>query len=408
MLEDLGFEGFVGTPFHSRTAAEVQTGAWFPWPPYITPDIYTDFREELAAMRTAATLNEMSPLSKIRITGPDAPLLADRIIPRDAISQAVGQILYSPWCNESGKVVADGLIFRFGENDYVFVAGPQEKWFSMNAGDLDVEIEDISPTIGILALQGPNSTAVLEAATGEDWGDLAFSRITKTRIGGVDVDVSRQGFTGETGYELWVGADDAVAMWDGLVAVGDPHGLRPAGEYAIDVARVEAGLLIIGADYVGAGPDPTPSHPDDRSLMAPCSPFELRLGRLVDFEKEHFIGKQALLDEQAAGGPPLRMIGLSLDWQAMLRHQIESGVLADMFPRVHPIPFPVLQGADRVGYATSVTWSPTVGMLIGLGHIDTDLAKPGRQLSVLWSAAGEEVEVPAEVVSLPFRPYRRA
>lgn len=407
MLEDLGVEGFVGTPFHKRTAAAVETASWYPWPPYIVPDIYTDFREELAAMRTAATLNEMSPLSKTRIRGPDAARLANRLLPRNALTQDVGQILYSPWCNEEGKMVADGLVFRFGEEEYVFVAGPQEQWFTMNAGGLDVEVDDISPSIGILALQGPESTEVLEGATGQDWSSLGFSRMRKTDIGGASVDVSRQGFTGEVGYELWVSPEGACPMWDALMEAGGEYGLRPAGEYAIDIARVEAGLLIIGADYMGAGPDPTPPV-DDVTQMRECSPFELRLGRFIDFDKPDFVGRQALMDEQAAGGAPRRMVGLSIDWRAMLEYQLERGEFVQMFPRVHDMPLPVIDSGERVGYATSVTWGPSVGMLIGLGHIDRASANLGAQLSVLWSANGQTVEIAAEVVRLPFRPHRRA
>ncbi len=407
MLEDLGVEGFVGTPFHKRSAAAVETSSWFPWPPYIVPDIYTDFREELAAMRTAATLNEMSPLSKTRISGPDAPLLANRILTRNAQAQEVGQVLYSPWCNEEGKMVADGLVFRFAEEEYVFVAGPQQQWFTMNADGLDVEVEDISPSIGILALQGPRSTEVLERTTGQDWSSLKFSRIRRTEIAGAPVDVSRQGFTGEVGYELWVSPEGACPMWDALVEAGRDCGLRPAGEYAIDIARVEAGLLIIGADYMGAGPDPTPPV-DDPTQMRECSPVELRLGRFVDFDKPHFIGRQALLDEQAAGGAPRRMVGLTIDWRAMLEYQLEQGELVQMFPRVHDMPLPVIDSGNVVGYATSVTWGPTVGKLIGLGHIDKESANLGAKLSVLWSANGRTVEIGAEIVRLPFRPHRRA
>jgi aminomethyltransferase len=407
MLEDLGFDGFIGTPFHSRSATMMETSSWFVWPPYIVPDIYTDFNEELAAMRTTATINEMSPLSKTRVFGPDAGRFADRILPRDALNQDVGQILYSPSCNESGKMIADGLIFRFAKDEYVFVAGPQQQWFEANADGFAVEITDISASIGILALQGPLSTKVLEAATRQDWSDVGFSRIRKTTIAGVEVDVSRQGFTGEVGYEVWVDPDGAPATWDKLVEVGSPLGLRPAGEFAIDIARVEAGLLIIGADYMGAGPDPTPPV-DDVTQMRECSPVELRLGRLLNFDTGDFIGRDALLAEKEAGGPPRRMVGLSIDWRTMLEHQLERGELVTMFPRVHGMPLPVLSSGDRVGYATSVTWGPSVGMLIGLGHINKDVTESRNDVSVLWTASDQIVEIGATIVDLPFTKHRRA
>ena len=399
--------GPMGTPFHARTSAACETTCWFSWPPYHVVDIYTDFQQELRAMRTAATLNEMSPLSKIRVSGRDAPRLVHRLITRDAIAQQVGQVLYAPWCNQDGKVVGDGLVLRLDETTYMFVAGPSDQWFTSNAAGLDVQIEDISPTIGILALQGPRSRDVLEGASGEDWSQLPFSRLRRTEIGGVEVDVIRQGFTGELGYELWVAADGAVAMWDALVEAGEPHGLRPAGEYAIDIARVEAGLLIIGSDYMGAGPDPFNVHFAETD-QRPSSPFELRLGRLVDFTKDDFVGKRPLLEEQAAGGPPRRMVGLELDWRALVNFQLELGMMMEILPRVRTSPLPVMWNDRGIGLATSITWGPTVGKLIGLGHIEKAYEQSGTPLSVCLSMGDEQIMIDARVVDLPFRPHRRA
>ena len=223
----------------------------------------------------------------------------------------------------------------------------------------------------------------------------------------MEVDVIRQGFTGELGYELWVAADGAVAMWDALIEAGEPHGLRPAGEYAIDIARVEAGLLIIGSDYVGAGPDPFAVHFAETD-QRPSSPFELRLGRFVDFAKDDFVGKQALLEEQAAGGPPRRMVGLELDWRALVRLQLERGVMMEMLPRVGRDPLPVMREDRGIGLATSVTWGPSVGKLIGFGHIEKAHKRSGTSLSVRWSIGDEHIVIDARVVDLPFRPHRRA
>lgn len=397
----------VGTPFHPRTSAACETPFWYSWPPYHVVDIYTDSRQELRAMREKATLNEMSPLSKIRVSGPDAAAFANRLITRDALAQEVGQVLYAPWCNEHGKVVGDGLVLRLDMNTYMFVAGPSGRWFRSNSAGLDVEIDDVSPHIGILALQGPRSRDVLERATGEDWSQLRFSRLRRTEIGGVEVDVIRQGFTGELGYELWVVADGAVPMWDALTEAGEPYGLRPAGEYAIDIARVEAGLLIIGADYVGAGPDPFNVHFAETD-QRPSSPFELRLGRFVDFAKQDYVGRQALLDERARGGPPRRMVGLELDWRALVGRQIERGVMMDLVPRVSREPLPVLDRGRGVGLATSVTWGPSVGKLIGFGHLEKRYAQPSTALSVRWTLGHEQITIDARVVDLPFRAHRRA
>ncbi len=396
----------VGTPFHERTQAASQTPFWYEWGPYQVVDIFTDFRQELKAMRRDATLNEMSPLNKYRFSGPDAPRLADRLITRDAVTQGVGQILYSPWCNEAGKIVGDGLIFRTHETKYIFVAGPSDEWFASNAAGMDVEIEDVTAEIGIMAVQGPKSPEVLQAATGEDVSDLRFSHIRRTEIGGMAVDVMRQGFTGERGYELWVDAGDAVAMWDALVDAGEPFGLIPAGEYAIDIARVEAGLLIIGADYRGGGPDPTMDNVDDPHARPP-SPFEMRMGRFVDFGKDDFNGKQALLDEQAAGGPPLRMVGLEIDWKALVALQLEGAGVSDLMPRVSRDALPIVRDGRRVGMATSVTWGPSVGKLIGFGHIEKELEPSGTELSVQWPMGDELVTIGASVTDLPFLAHHR-
>ena len=397
----------VGTPFHPRTSAACETPYWYSWPPYHVVDIYTDHREELQAMREAAVVGEMSPLSKIRVSGRDAHLFANRLITRDAIAQEVGQVLYTPWCNEHGKVVGDGLVLRSDTRTYMFVAGPGDRWFATNAAGFEVHIEDVSPRIGILALQGPRSRDVLEDASGEDWSGLSFSRLRRTEIGGVQVDVIRQGFTGELGYELWVGPEGAVDMWDALIEAGKPYGLRPAGEYAIDIARVEAGLLIIGADYMGAGPDPFNVH-FSKTDQRPSSPFELRMARFVDFTKENFVGKQALLDERARGGPPRRMVGLELDWRALVSLQLERGTMMDLFPRVSRHPLPVLSNGRGIGLATSVTWGPSVGMLIGFGHIEKEYEPVGTPLAIHWPIGPEKVEIGARVVDLPFRPHKRA
>ena len=305
------------------------------------------------------------------------------------------QVYYTPWCDERGRVVDDGTVCRLDETTYRWTsADPNYRWFTLNASGLDVRIEDVSETVAALALQGPKSRDVLEAATRQDWSGVRYFRRRKTEIGGIEVDVTRTGYTGDLGFELWAAAEDAVEMWDALFDAGRAFGIRPAGIRALDVARVEAGLILIEADYTSA------RHAI--SAEQEYSPFEIGLGRLVDFGKAEFVGKSALLAEQAAGGPPRRLVGLDIDWSGIeslfARHDQPPAVS----PLVHRDPIPVFKEGRQAGRATSTTWGPTIKKMIGLGSVPPSLAAPGTRLSVEWTVEGERGKVGATVVELPF------
>ena len=397
------FARVIGTPFHSRTEAATSTGEWYRWGDYFTVDVYTDPRQELDAMRENATVNEMSPLWKLRISGPDALQLIDEVVTRDFSGQEIGQIIYTPWCNQAGKVVGDGLILRDQENSFILVAGPNEDWFRLFSNDLDVAVVDITDTFGILAVQGPNSRDLLESAIGASLADLRFSRSRVCEIGGSEVRVIRQGFTGEHGYELWMEPKVAENVWDALFESGVSFDLVPAGEYAIDVARVEAGLLIIGSDYKGAGTwHGVESYPDNRQE---CSPGELNLGRFVDFSKEKFVGRQALIDEEAAGGPPDRLIGLELTDNAVRNlMEIEFGPILSKVSRNI---YQVNKASESVGYVTSLTWAYTLRKIIGLAHVDASAAVEGNEVSLVWLSGDREYELDGRLTELPFRKHLR-
>ncbi len=394
----------LGTPFHSRAELAASTPEWYRWGDYFVVDIYTDVKEELAAMRERVTVNEMSPLWKLRLSGPDSVELINAVITRDISGQEIDQIIYTPWCNQAGKVVGDGLLLREQEDSFVLVAGPNKDWFSSLSSGLDVDIEDITDTIGILALQGPRSRDVLEAASGRSFSDLAFSRSTLCELGASQVRVIRQGFTGELGYELWVEPKSGEDVWDSLFAVGGPSGLVPAGEYAIDVARVEAGLLIVGSDYKGAGFwSGVGPYPGDRQE---CSPGELNLGRFVDFSKEHFVGKQALVEERDAGGPSDRLLGLELTEDSISRlREIEFG---PVLPRVSRNVYRLNAGAAAVGYVTSLTWGYSLGKVVGLAHVQSSAAIDGNEVSLVWPTKDGEKMLDARLTDLPFRKHVRA
>ena len=221
----------VGTAFHPRTAPLNRKMQWREWSGYYASSTYADFHDiEYNAIREAAAVIDVSPLYKYRVTGPDAIRLADRVITRDATKLKVGQVYYTPWCDEHGKVIDDGTVHRVGEQELRWTAAdPQFRWLSQNAAGLDVAIEDVTEQVAALALQGPFSRAVLEAATGEDFGDLRYFRRRAAKLAGIDIDVSRTGYTGDLGYELWIPVEHAEAAWDAIFEAGGAYAIRPGG-----------------------------------------------------------------------------------------------------------------------------------------------------------------------------------
>ncbi len=299
----------VGTAFHPRTAPLNRKMQWREWSGYFASSVYADFHDiEYNAIREAAALIDVSPLYKYLVTGPDATRLVDRVITRDATRLAVGGVVYTPWCDEHGKVVDDGTVHRLDEGRYRWTAAdPQLRWLRQNSAGLDVTITEETEATAALALQGPLSRDVLEAATGESFGDLGYFRRRAAKVGRVAIDVSRTGYTGDLGYELWIPTERAVAVWDSLAKAGKAFGLRPAGMVALDVVRLEAGLILLEVDYTSA-----------RHAMNPdqhYSPFEIGLGRLVNFDKGDFVGRLALEREipgrwagAPARGTPARLV----------------------------------------------------------------------------------------------------
>ena len=386
----------VGTPFHPRTAPLNRKLQWREWAGYFASSAYADAHDiEYNAIREAAAVIDVSPLYKYRVAGPDALRLADRVVTRDASKLKVGQVIYTPWCDEHGKVVDDGTVHRIAEDELRWTAAdPQYRWLSLNAAGLDVEIEDVSDQVAALALQGPFSRAVLEAASGEAFGDLRYFRRRATTIAGVPVDVSRTGYTGDLGYELWLPAASATDVWDALFASGQAYAIRPAGMWALDVTRLEAGLIMLEVDYTSA-----------RHAMNPeqnYSPFEIGLGKLVSFDKRDFVGRRALEAEVAAGGPARRLVGLQLDWYDIEGLYDAQGLPPAISPFVDRSPTPVFADGRQVGKATSHGWSPILKQAIALAYVPARYERTGTRLQVEWTVEGRRGRVAASVVELPF------
>jgi aminomethyltransferase len=396
------------TPFHERTASLNRMQMWFNWDRYVVPDVYVDMHRELRATRDAVSMGDMSPLSKYEIRGPAAAAFLDHTVTRDVTKLEIGGVLYTPWTDDRGRVVGDGLLFRRESDTFRLTADPQLAWLTDHAKGSDVEIDDITDDYGLLAIQGPRSREVMEALTREAWGDLTFSHARTSRAVGVDLLVSRQGFTGELGYEIWVPAAAGPELWDAVAAAGEPFEIQPVAEYAIDVARVEAGLLIVGADYTGAGPD-RPGSVIELSSELVASPFEINMGGLVDLEKDtDFVGRSALRREVESGGARTQLVGLVIDHDAVARLFNQAGRPALLPNRVWWYPLPITANGRAVGRATSVTWAPTVGRVVGFGHLDKEFAVLGREVSVSWMMNDVLGDVSARVVELPFLSRRRA
>jgi aminomethyltransferase len=391
----------VGTAFHARTSELNTKMSWGEWSGYFAAAVYADFHDiEYSAIREQAALIDVTPLYKYAITGPDAARLVDRVMTRDVSKLPVGRVLYTPWCDEDGKVIDDGTVTRRAQDEFFWTAAdPTYRWFALNAAGLDVEVADVSEEVAGLALQGPRARLILEAATRQDWADVPYFGHRRTEVGGVDVHVTRTGYTGDLGYELWVPAGEAVEVWDAVWEAGRPHGIRPAGIRALDVARVEAGLILVEAEYTSA------RHAISREQA--YSPFEIGLGRLVDFGKPSFVGRHALELEQRRGGPARRLVGLELEWSGIealyTKHDLPPMVSAV----VQRDPVPVFRSGAQVGRATSIGWGPTIKKMVGFGSVPPSLAAPGSRVSVEWSVEGERGKVPATVVELPFLDLER-
>ncbi|MGZ3640997.1 MAG: aminomethyltransferase family protein [Candidatus Limnocylindrales bacterium] len=395
----------IGTAFHGRTAPLNRKLSWRIWSGFYAASLYAESVDiEYNAIREAAALIDVSPLFKYHLSGPDATRLVDRVITRDAAKAKVGQVLYAPWCDEDGKVIDDGTIARLDETSWRWTAAdPQLRWLRFNAHGLEVEIQEVTEQTAALALQGPRARAVLEAATGESFADLRYYRRCGAVVAGVPVDVSRTGYTGDLGYELWLPVEAGEAIWDTLLGAGAPHRIRPAGMLALDIARLEAGLILLEVDYTSS-----------RHAVSPeqrYSPFEIGLGRLVAFDKPaDFVGRRALLAEQAGGGPARRLVGLQLAWADIEGRFAERGLPPGIAAEVSRDPVPVYAGGRQIGRVTSTGWSPTLKQMLALASVPPRFEQPGTRLEVEWSVEGHRGLVGATVVALPFfdPPRKRA
>jgi aminomethyltransferase len=349
---------------------------------------------EYNAIRNACAMIDITPLYKYLVTGKDATKLVNRVITRDINKVKVGQVIYCCWCDEDGKVIDDGTISRLGENVYRWTAAdPSLRWFKQNGLNMDVQIEDISEKTAALALQGPTSGQLLKVAAEADIANLKYFRVTSGKINGVPVDISRTGYTGDLGYEIWVPWNDALKVWDALMAKGKQFDIHAAGMLALDVARVEAGLLLIEVDYTSSKKALIPSQK--------FSPFELGFGKMVHLDKENFVGKTAL-QRDAKNGVPRQLVGLEVDWVEVEEQHDKFGLTPAAPAQASRVAVPIYSGSRHVGKATTTTFSPLLKKLIALASVETGYSTPGTKLQMELTIEAQRLKTTATVVKLPF------
>jgi aminomethyltransferase len=386
----------IGTAFHERTFDLCESLSYREWSGYYAVSSYELHHEhEYNAIRNASALIDITPLFKYRLTGKDATRLVDRVITRDMQKVKVGQVVYTPWCDEQGKVIDDGTVSRLEENTYRWTAAdPSLRWFTQNATGMDVAIEDISESTVALALQGPTSGKLLKSFVKDaDIENLKYFRVTSGTLAGVPVDISRTGYTGDLGYEVWIPAEHAIKVWDALMEHGKAFDIHAAGMLALDVSRIEAGLLLIDIDF----------NSSKKALIdeQKYSPFEMGLGRLVSLDKNRFVGQKALVEEQKRGHAR-EIVGLEIDWPQVESLYEAVGLPPSISPIASRVAVPVFKEGAQVGKATSSTWSPTLKKMIALATVKREFTRPGTRLQFEITVEAVRHQVRATVVKTPF------
>jgi aminomethyltransferase len=347
------------TPFHNRARALSQLDSFIPWAGYTTVDVFTNVEQEYFAIRNGTTLYDLTPMVKYRIAGPGALPYLNRLVTRDIGKLKVGRVAYCVWCDDAGHLIDDGTIFRLSEAEYrLCTAERQLDWLLSSAVGMsgDLAIEEVTEQIAALAVQGPTSCALLKSVGLAGVERLKPFEIGSFHLGDIDITVSRTGFTGDLGYELWMRPTDAERIWDALMAVGRTRGIRPIGSKALNIARIEAGFLQPNVDFVSSAQTVLMRH--DRS------PLELGLEWLVDFKKPYFTGRRALVEEHRRG-TKRRLVGLDIEGNK---------------PAHSALLYSDRAGRRQIGSVTSATWSPTCKRNIALAMLDAPHFEIGRDV----------------------------
>ena len=374
------------TPFHSRVEAMCDVNDWGNWMGYTTPNAYFDVELEYFAIRSTTGVFDLSPMNKYRITGPDAEAYLNRMVTRDVSKIRVNRVGYAVWCNDAGEVMDDGTIFRLGQDDFRLCSYQRaDEWLEWCKLGFDVSITNETEDIAALAVQGPTSCTILSLLGLEDLNQLKPFGIAYYTFNGAPLMVSRTGFTGDLGYEVWIAPEHAEALWDQLFELGRDYLIKPIGSYALDIARIEAGFLQAHVDFVPAEEVVRPGRAR--------SPLELGLEWLVDFKKPLFNGRSALLQEKAKGSR-YRFALLDVEGNKPAHHSF------------------ILKGDQQVGTVTSAAWCPTAKSNLAYAQIEMPHGAVGDELvaeiyyqrELHWT----RLLAPCKVIDAPlFNPKRR-
>jgi aminomethyltransferase len=384
------------TPFHERTSKLSLPQNWRRWAGYIVAGSYDLVLDrEYWAIRDAAALIDITPLMKYIIEGPDAAKLLHRMTPRDVLKMAVGQVFYTGWCDDDGKMLDDGTISRLSDTKFRLTsAEPSLRWLAMNAVGMDVTISEVTDQVAALSLQGPKSRTILNQVCAKPLDKLKFFRVAETRIAGVAVTISRTGYTGDLGYEIWMPADKALTVWDALIEAGRDYGIVPCGILAMDMARVEAGLFMIDVDYTAT----------NHAWIAgqKSTPFEMGLGWTVALDKPgYFVGRRALEREHKEGSA-WRLVGLEIEWEGLEKLYASAGLPPQIPGMAIRASLPVMHDDKQIGYASTSTWSPLLKKYIALAHLQRPHFEPGTRVAMEVTVEHHRLHAPATVVKTPF------
>jgi len=389
-------EKLRNTPFHERTSALCQPQNWRRWAGYFVVGSYElTIDREYWAIRNAAGLIDVTPLMKYMLKGKDAANLLHRVTTRNIHKMSVGQVFYTGWCDDEGKMIDDGTVARLDETTFRLTAAePNIRWLMMNAVGLDVEISEVSDSVAPLSLQGPNSRKILNRVCESNLDGLKYFRLMNNKLDGVEVSISRTGYTGDLGYEIWMDAKDAIKVWDALMEAGQDYGITPVGILALDMARVEAGLFMLDVDYTSSG------HAWIESQKS--SPFELGLDWTVALDKPgYFVGRKALEKEKREGSA-WKMVGIEIDWAGMEVLYAEVGMPPQVPGTAIRASMPIMVGGVQVGYASTASWSPLLKKYIALAHLQKPYYELGTDVRMEITVEHQRKHAPAKVVKLPF------
>ena len=383
------------SPFFDRTSQLNESQEWRRWSGYLSATNYELTHDnEYFAIRTKAALLDITPLYKYIIQGPDSQRFLDRLVTRNINICKVGQVMYTPWCDEDGKVIDDGTVQRLSEGKFrITSAEPNLEWLEYNAAGMDLTISDDSVNTAALAIQGPNSRDILNAVSNDSLNNLKFFWMMNTNFGDIPVSISRTGYTGDLGYEIWMDPNDALFIWDLLLEKGKPYGITPTGLQALDIARIEAGLILLDVDYISS------RHAIIESRKS--SPYELGLGWAVKMKKKYFIGKQAL-ERELTRGPEWEFVGIEIQWNALENHYRNVGLAPGLPSTAWRTSTPLYYNHEQVGYATSGAWSPILKRYIALAHVKSIYAIEGTELQFELKVEHFRKLTTAKVVKTPF------